>query len=298
MATARPSTLKGSSITLVELARHNMYAKPTIVALPLATQNHAGFQDVAQQQAACNVQNTDVIHPYNTHSGRTHAQNHHMAESSVEATSGEPKCTPSFGKQDNSSKQTTFSHIITSNPIRRAGRVRLDLGRLSKIGGVATKAAVDLFHFRKQQPASNRPTIKVAPPCSSSAAYADESIEQLNGPPLMPSQQQQQQQPPLDYARYCRPPVFGPSAQSKYATMYIFNKSATVYPPQFQDAEDISSDSSTVYNSSEEEDSFRLVEIKRIEAVVRCMPQLVNIGRSGDNYNIVPALQQLHQPTE
>ncbi|KAJ1796710.1 hypothetical protein LPJ59_003583 [Coemansia sp. RSA 2399] len=291
------SILKGSSTTLVELGRHNIYAKPTIVALPnpyhsrkpepreaYAATITPGFQDAMLQQAMCNVQDTDATFAYNTYNGRTRARDYHTEGRSMEATGGRPKRASSLGKQN-----TAFSSALTSNHIRRAGRVRLDLGRLTKFGGVATKAAVDLFQFRKHQVESNRPMTAVAEsPCPISAEYANDIDDQCS---------ELSQQSPLDYTRYCRPPVFGPPAQPKYATIYMFNENATMYPPQFQDAED-TSDSSTMYNSGEEEDSFRIVEIKRTGSIFRSMPQLVNIERSGDGYSIVPAVQQLRRPTD
>ncbi|KAJ2547962.1 hypothetical protein EV175_005020 [Coemansia sp. RSA 1933] len=290
--TMRPPTLKGSSTTLVELVRHNMHAKPTIVALPALNDSHksapkmataatvaAGFQGTVLNQTEFSEQNVDILYPYsyNTYSGRTRAQNHHSKERSAKDTGSGPKRTSSLGRQS-----TAPSHAMASNYIRRAGRVRLDLGRLTKFGGVATKAAVNLFHFRKHRPEINRPTTDVAePPIPTSAGNdMDDQVDGLS------------QQSPLDCTRYCRPPVFEAQPQpKKYPTIQLFNKNATMYPPQFQDVEDVS-DSSTVYNSGEEDDSFRIVEIKKTGSMFRCMPQLVNIVRFGDGYSIVPAAQR------
>ncbi|KAJ2397842.1 hypothetical protein GGI23_003396, partial [Coemansia sp. RSA 2559] len=290
------------STTLVELGRHNMYAKPTIVALPNPYHSRKpepreadaatiapGLQDAMLQQAICNAQDADATFAYNTYNGRTRVQNYPTEGKSVEATVGRPKRASSLGKQN-----TAFSHGLTSsNHIRRAGHVRLDLGHLTKFGtkfgGMATKAAVDLFQFRKHQVAGNRPMTAVTEsPCPISAKHAGDIDDQCS---------KLSQQSPLDYTRYCRPPVFGPPAQPKYATIYMFNENATMYPPQFQDAED-TSDSSTMYNSGEEEDNFRIVEIKRTGSIFRCMPQLVNIERSGGGYSIVPTVQQPRRSTD
>ncbi|KAJ2521914.1 hypothetical protein H4217_001090 [Coemansia sp. RSA 1939] len=251
-------------------------------------QNHVSFHDVAlQQTASFDMRPNNQRQPNSAHGGFAYPQYSHVAERNAEATGGESVDASFLGKQSTGSKGITYIHALTSAHIRRAGRVRLDLGRLSKLGGVATKAAVDLFHFKKQQPAGDRPTTPDAAPCPNTTEYDDNS----DGKPVRSLQVplQHSPQPAINYSRYCRPPIFGPPEQSNYATMYVFNKNAVVYPPQFQDIDDMPSDSSTMYNSGEEEDNFRLVEIMRTEVITRSMPQLVNVNCSGNSYSIVPA---------